>query len=132
MGNELSKNINFSLAENLRKLGTREKNAIKTILLGFCETKEKGKAQDPIRIVSVPDNKFTWKDFANVLLEMGVDVSSTRKVDPTGTITTFQPKTYENDNLVRNLLSSEKPKEATEQFIKSFIAYEPSPTRPLQ
>jgi hypothetical protein len=110
---------NFTLAENILKLGTREKETVKVILLGFRESKRL-----TIGMPITCEKPFNLIDFANVMHEVGVDISSTRKTEQIvdGTRVTFQPKPYENSNYLKGIIASQQ---TTNQFIKSFIDYEP-------
>lgn len=129
MSESPSEQVNFSLAEKVLTLGKREKNAVRTVLLDLCELQEKGKGQTKAIIISItPDKLFSLTDFDNVMHEMGIDVSSSRKKveNDTGTTITFWPKPYKNNrgDFSRNLIAS---RQAANYFIASFLDYEPSP-----
>jgi hypothetical protein len=121
--------VKFSLARDVLRLGVREKNAVRTVLTGLQESQQTGKVQKPIKITIAPENQFRWRDFTQLMSELGIDVFDSLEKNEIGTSKsfTFQPKLFENSHFLKGVLAS---KEATDHFIKSFIDYEPSSIQP--
>jgi hypothetical protein len=123
---EFLNHTNFYLAESISELKPREKNAVKVVLIGLCRTLETQREQTPIKIISTHENKFDFNGFGNVMKEMGIDIESSMKQENNegpSIVITFQPKPKEGSRYpIRDLIAS---RPAVDQFIKSFIDYEP-------
>lgn len=128
MGKEIFKNVNFSLAEKVLMLGKREKNAVKEVLNGLRKTLEEQREQKPMKITITENKKFDMDNFNIVMQEMGIDISSSLKEesDSSTQVKTFLPKPEINSKFpIMEIISSRR---ITDQFIESFLNYEPSPT----
>lgn len=125
---EFLSQVDFSLAEDILKLGTREKKALKMTLEGLCESQIEGKAQKPMRIIVTPYDLFDLDSFAKVAYEMDIDIYTLMHTNRDAVSTTYflQPRLYGNNDFTKGIISS---KEATDHFTSSFLDYEPSPIK---
>jgi|WetSurMetagenome_2_1015567.scaffolds.fasta_scaffold109214_3 hypothetical protein len=120
---------NADLETNISRLGPREKNAFRAILIGFRETIETDKEQAPIKLVKSLYKPFNLDVFGKVLEQMNISIENIRtEKDFTrggnDTIIIFEPviKDAPDRYPTRELVAS---KENTKNFIEKHLSLFP-------